>query len=233
MYTHIWLHPQQANLVLDGRLRALPCETRPFSLFFAITRSDDRDKANMTLSYTSVKQTLQVTIPGRVAVGSQATHCTQLRGYCCFYSTSKDDAKSIMKRALVAPLFCPCRPAVRAGASRKETSLKSRLPGVIELRRLETAAVSSTWPGDSPPTCKNSYVYKMATWCHRLKRKKGTLLFLANCVVIVVLGVGIVCRMHVSFITWLSAFTNLDKHVASPRSVVKRVTRPNCIRIKQ
>ena len=50
------LHPQKLNLVLDGRLRTTPSATRPFSLFFAVSRlgEDEKMRANMTVGYSEV-----------------------------------------------------------------------------------------------------------------------------------------------------------------------------------
>jgi hypothetical protein len=57
------LHPQKLNLVLDGRLRHMPNDQRPFSLFFAVTRVQEPTEANMRFQHAEVTITSKVTLP--------------------------------------------------------------------------------------------------------------------------------------------------------------------------
>ena len=56
------LHPEHKKLVLCGRLRKAPSDTRPFSLFFAVTRVDEDDDSKCTLKMDYVKIKAAVTI---------------------------------------------------------------------------------------------------------------------------------------------------------------------------
>ena len=59
------LHPEHKKLVLCGRLRKAPSDTRPFSLFFAVTRVDEDDdsKVTLTMEYVKIKAAITMTAP--------------------------------------------------------------------------------------------------------------------------------------------------------------------------
>ena len=52
-----------AALVLDGRLRSMPSDVRPISLFFAIERASDPEAANLTYRYIKVSAQLNFDMP--------------------------------------------------------------------------------------------------------------------------------------------------------------------------
>ena len=58
-------HPTKQHLIIDGRLRSAVGDKRCCSLFFLVTRLDRKnaDQANMSLGYTSVNVTVEVTHP--------------------------------------------------------------------------------------------------------------------------------------------------------------------------
>ena len=59
------LHPEHKKLVLCGRIRKAPSDTRPFSLFFAVTRvdEDDASKVTLTMEYVKIKAAITITAP--------------------------------------------------------------------------------------------------------------------------------------------------------------------------
>jgi len=60
-------HPHKLHIVIDGRLRSNVCDSRPFSLFFAISAGASEDKAdkrvNMSVGYATVKSEVTVQLP--------------------------------------------------------------------------------------------------------------------------------------------------------------------------
>ncbi len=59
------LHPSKKHVALDGRVRASPSETRSFSLFWAVTRTEEKGESNMELETTTLTGSLKLAgIPG-------------------------------------------------------------------------------------------------------------------------------------------------------------------------
>ena len=54
------LHPSRKHVALDGRVRASPSETRSFSLFWAVTRTEEKGESNVELEMTSVTGSLKI-----------------------------------------------------------------------------------------------------------------------------------------------------------------------------
>ena len=59
------LHPHKLHMVIDGRLRSTVCDSRPFSLYFAVTTSatEKEADANMTVGYVEVHADVGVKLP--------------------------------------------------------------------------------------------------------------------------------------------------------------------------
>ena len=68
----IVLHPRShpckstAALALDGRLRSTVVDSRPFSLFFAIERTDDSTLTNLSYEYVKVNSQVTFEMPNGV-----------------------------------------------------------------------------------------------------------------------------------------------------------------------
>lgn len=52
------------RIVLDGRLRFAPTETRGFSLFFAVERSDDESECCLKQAFSEMSLQLDINLPG-------------------------------------------------------------------------------------------------------------------------------------------------------------------------
>ena len=57
------LHPDHKHIVLDGRLRSVPCDSRPMALFFVVTRSKEPHECNMTVDYCATEISCKITLP--------------------------------------------------------------------------------------------------------------------------------------------------------------------------
>ena len=53
-------HPENKQIVLDGRLRSSPSEVRPCSVFFVVSRSMQTEECNLNMDYTSLEISAKV-----------------------------------------------------------------------------------------------------------------------------------------------------------------------------
>jgi hypothetical protein len=53
-------HPENKQIVLDGRLRSSPSEVRPCSVFFVVQRSMKTEECNLKMDYTSLEISAKV-----------------------------------------------------------------------------------------------------------------------------------------------------------------------------
>ena len=57
-------HPYKQPIVAEARLRTEPDDNgRPFNLFFAISRAEDKKTCNLEMEYSEVKSNVEVTLP--------------------------------------------------------------------------------------------------------------------------------------------------------------------------
>ena len=57
------LHPEKKHLVLDGSRRAIPCEVRPFALFFAVERAESEEGANLKIAHAKMHGSITIDLP--------------------------------------------------------------------------------------------------------------------------------------------------------------------------
>ena len=57
------IHPQRKSLAIDGRLRGVPEDGKPYSIFFVIERVPEEKEPNLVQCYAEVKMHLKIDIP--------------------------------------------------------------------------------------------------------------------------------------------------------------------------
>ena len=57
------IHPQRKSLAIDGRLRGVPEDGKPYSIFFVIERVPEENEPNLVQCYAEVKMHLKIDIP--------------------------------------------------------------------------------------------------------------------------------------------------------------------------
>jgi hypothetical protein len=57
------LHPEKKHVVLDGRLRSVPTDARPMSLFFVVARSQDEAICNLHTDYVCTEIAVKIQFP--------------------------------------------------------------------------------------------------------------------------------------------------------------------------